>query len=48
MSRTPTTIKRIHESINAAFIHKRIVIWYDSDGEWIEEFDNFTESTIKK
>ena len=48
MSRTPTSIKRIHESINNAFNNKRIVFWYDPESEWTEEFDSYKESNIKK
>ena len=41
MTRTPNSIKRIHESINNAFNSKRIVFWYDSESEWTEEFDSY-------
>ena len=48
MTQTPNSIKRIHESINNAFNDKRIVVWYDSESEWTEEFDSYKGSNIKK
>ena len=48
MTRTPNSIKRIHESINNAFNNHRIVFWYDSESEWTEEFDSYKESNITK
>ena len=39
---------RVHESLNRAFNHKRFVFWYDPEGEWLQEFENFKSISIEK
>ena len=31
---------RIHESLDTALARKRVVLWYDPNGEWDSEFDD--------
>ncbi len=40
MTRTSLAASRIHESLDAALARKRVVLWYDANGEWASEFDD--------
>jgi uncharacterized protein (TIGR02687 family) len=46
----PSTLatSRIHESLDAALARKRVVLWYDPNGEWASEFDAYEASSAEK
>ena len=39
---------RIHESLDAALARKRVVLWYDPNGEWASEFDEYPPTQAEK
>jgi hypothetical protein len=39
---------RIHESLDTALARKRVVLWYDPNGEWASEFDHYQPAAAKK
>lgn len=41
-------MKRIHDSLLRVVQSNRIVVWYDSAGEWKDAFASFTEPSIQK
>jgi len=41
-------MNRIDESLKNVFRQNRLVIWYDPEGQWINEYEAFDESGIKK
>ncbi|MCX5947011.1 MAG: BREX-1 system phosphatase PglZ type A [Cyanobacteria bacterium] len=43
-----TTSTRIHESLNAALSRRRVVLWYDPNGEWASEFDDYQPAAAEK
>ena len=43
-----TTTTRIHESLNAALSRRRVVLWYDPNGEWASEFDDYQPAQAEK
>ncbi len=42
------SINRIHDSLHKALSKKRIIFWYDPEGEWESEFENYKNDSIKK
>ena len=40
MTPSPAATSRIHESLDTALARKRVVLWYDPNGEWDSEFDD--------
>jgi uncharacterized protein (TIGR02687 family) len=48
MTRTPDPTNRIHESLNTALARKRVVLWYDPNGEWASEFDDYQPAAAEK
>jgi uncharacterized protein (TIGR02687 family) len=48
MARTPVATSRIHESLDAALARKRVVLWYDANGEWASEFEGYEPSNAEK
>jgi hypothetical protein len=48
MTRTPLATNRIHESLDAALARKRVVLWYDANGEWETEFESYEPSNAEK
>ena len=48
MTRTPDSTTRIHESLDTALARKRVVIWYDPNGEWVSEFDGYQPANAEK
>jgi hypothetical protein len=40
MPASPAATSRIHESLDTALARKRVVLWYDPNGEWTSEFDD--------
>ena len=48
MTRTPDPTNRIHESLNTALARKRVVLWYDPNGEWASEFDDYQPAVAEK
>ena len=46
----PSTLatSRIHESLEAALARKRVVLWYDPNGEWASEFDDYQPAQAEK
>ena len=46
----PSTLaaNRIHESLDAALSRKRVVLWYDPNGEWASEFDDYQSGQVEK
>ena len=44
----PTATSRIHESLDAALARKRVVLWYDPNGEWASEFDDYQPAEAEK
>ena len=48
MARTPDSTSRIHECLDTALARKRVVIWYDPNGEWASEFDGYQPSNAEK
>jgi uncharacterized protein (TIGR02687 family) len=41
-------VNRIHESLDAALARKRVVLWYDPNGEWASEFDDYQPAQAEK
>lgn len=39
---------RIHESLDSALARKRVVLWYDPNGEWASEFDDYQPAQAEK
>jgi uncharacterized protein (TIGR02687 family) len=48
MNRSPAAISRIHESLDTALARKRVVVWYDPNGEWASEFDDYQPAAADK
>jgi uncharacterized protein (TIGR02687 family) len=48
MPASPAATSRIHESLDAALARKRVVLWYDANGEWASEFDNYQSAQAEK
>ncbi|QPN59737.1 BREX-1 system phosphatase PglZ type A [Synechococcus sp. CBW1002] len=48
MTRSPAATSRIHESLEAALARKRVVLWYDPNGEWASEFDDYQPGQAEK
>lgn len=48
MTRSPAAISRIHESLDTALARKRVVLWYDPNGEWASEFDDYQPAVAEK
>ena len=48
MTRSPAATNRIHESLDAALARKRVVLWYDPNGEWASEFDDYQPAVAEK
>lgn len=48
MTRSPVSTTRIHESLDAALARKRVVCWYDPNGEWASEFDDYQSAQAEK
>ncbi len=41
-------MKRVHDSLEKAFQKKRLVFWYDPDGQWLKEYEGFAGDGINK
>ena len=48
MPASPAPTSRIHESLDSALARKRVVIWYDPNGEWASEFDDYQPAQAEK
>lgn len=48
MTRSPAATSRIHESLDTALARKRVVLWYDPNGEWASEFDDYEPGQVEK
>jgi uncharacterized protein (TIGR02687 family) len=48
MTRSPAATSRIHESLDSALTRKRVVLWYDPNGEWASEFDDYQPAAAEK
>ena len=48
MTRSPAATSRIHESLDSALARKRVVLWYDPNGEWASEFDDYQPAQAEK
>lgn len=48
MPASPATTSRIHESLDTALARKRVVIWYDPNGEWASEFADYQPAQAEK
>jgi len=48
MPASPAATSRIHESLDAALARKRVVFWYDPNGEWASEFDDYQSGQAEK
>ena len=48
MTRSPAATSRIHESLDAALARKRVVLWYDPNGEWASEFESYQPASAEK
>ncbi len=48
MPASSATTNRIHESLDSALARKRVVIWYDPNGEWASEFDDYQPAKAEK
>jgi len=48
MTRSPAATSRIHESLDTALARKRVVLWYDPNGEWTSEFDDYQHAQAEK
>lgn len=48
MPASPVATSRIHESLDAALARKRVVLWYDPNGEWAAEFDGYQSAAAEK
>lgn len=47
MPASPAT-GRIHESLDAALSRRRVVLWYDANGEWASEFESYQPASAEK
>lgn len=45
---SPLAASRIHESLDTALARKRVVLWYDRNGEWASEFDDYQPAAAEK
>jgi uncharacterized protein (TIGR02687 family) len=48
MTRSPAATHRIHESLDTALARKRVVLWYDPNGEWASEFEDYLPAAAQK
>ena len=48
MPASPAATSRIHESLDTALARKRVVFWYDANGEWDSEFDDYQPAQAEK
>jgi len=48
MTASPAATSRIHESLDTALARKRVVLWYDPNGEWVSEFDDYQPAQAEK
>jgi uncharacterized protein (TIGR02687 family) len=48
MPASPAATSRIHESLDTALARKRVVLWYDPNGEWTSEFDDYQPGAAEK
>ena len=48
MPASPAATSRIHESLDTALARKRVVFWYDANGEWTSEFDDYQPAQAEK
>ena len=48
MPASPAATSRIHESLDTALARKRVVFWYDANGEWTSEFDDYEPAQAEK
>lgn len=48
MPASPAATSRIHESLDTALARKRVVLWYDPNGEWASEFDDYEPAEAEK
>jgi hypothetical protein len=48
MPASSAATSRIHESLDAALARKRVVLWYDPNGEWASEFDEYQPGQAEK
>jgi len=48
MPASPAATSRIHESLDTALARKRVVFWYDPNGEWDSEFDDYQPAQAEK
>ena len=48
MTRSPAATSRIFESLDTALARKRVVFWYDANGEWTSEFDDYEPAQAEK
>jgi len=48
MPASPAATSRIHESLDTALARKRVVLWYDPNGEWASEFADYQPAAAEK
>jgi uncharacterized protein (TIGR02687 family) len=48
MPASPAAASRIHESLDTALARKRVVFWYDPNGEWDSEFHDYQPAAAEK
>ncbi len=48
MPASPAATSRIHESLDSALARKRVVLWYDPNGEWASEFADYQPTAAEK
>ena len=48
MPASPAATSRIHESLDTALARKRVVLWYDPNGEWASEFNDYQSGAAEK
>ena len=48
MPASPAATSRIHESLDSALARMRVVLWYDPNGEWASEFDDYEPAAAEK
>ncbi|GDX74931.1 hypothetical protein LBMAG41_00070 [Cyanobium sp.] len=48
MPASPAATSRIHESLDTSLARKRVVFWYDANGEWTSEFDDYEPAQAEK
>ncbi|MCP9793319.1 BREX-1 system phosphatase PglZ type A [Vulcanococcus limneticus Candia 3F8] len=48
MPASPAASSRIHESLDTALARRRVVLWYDPNGEWASEFDAYQPAAAQK